>query len=130
MKTKLSLNVLACIYTIAIFNQISFAQNWKWQNPLPQGNSLSAIAFVDTKTGWAVGALGTILHTVDGGVTWTIQNSGTKVNLARVIFNNKSTGWSFGGSTLLHTTDGGKNWQSISPLEPNANYTALCFRFQ
>ncbi|MCK4548296.1 MAG: hypothetical protein KAW17_12745, partial [Candidatus Eisenbacteria sp.] len=42
---------------------------WFWQNPLPQGNSLSDVCFTDANTGTAVGAIGTILRTTDGGAT-------------------------------------------------------------
>lgn len=34
------------------------------------------LTFVDDSHGWAVGALGTILHTNDGGQTWTTQQRG------------------------------------------------------
>ena len=48
----------------------SFAQ-WEWQNPLPQGNTLNSVYFTDASTGYAVGVVGTILKTIDGGATWT-----------------------------------------------------------
>src|SRR6266849_268151 len=52
----------------------SLAQSgWFWQNPLPQGNPLMAVSFVDANTGTAVGEYGTILRTTDGGATWTLQ---------------------------------------------------------
>ena len=44
---------------------------WSWQNPLPQGNWLHGVDFVDVNTGTAVGDGGTILRTTDGGDTWT-----------------------------------------------------------
>jgi len=56
---------------------IAFAQ-WKWQNPLPQGNYLSCVKFVDANTGYAVGSGGTILKTTNGRVKWISQTSGTK----------------------------------------------------
>jgi len=37
---------------------------------------LHAIAMLDANTGWAVGELGTILGTIDGGKTWTSRKSG------------------------------------------------------
>ena len=36
--------------------------------------------FVDDKQGWAVGHDGVILHTGDGGETWTLQLSGRAAN--------------------------------------------------
>ena len=56
---------------------VGSAAQWVWQNPLPQGNALYAVAFVDTNNGTAVGGNGTILKTADGGNSWIIQSSGT-----------------------------------------------------
>ena len=28
---------------------------WFWQNPLPQGNTLNSVKFVNLSVGWAVG---------------------------------------------------------------------------
>jgi len=44
----------------------SSSRQWVWQNPLPQGNTLQDFSLVDTNTGFAVGARGTILKTTDG----------------------------------------------------------------
>jgi photosystem II stability/assembly factor-like uncharacterized protein len=39
---------------------------------------ICGLTFIDEYRGWAVGSLGTILHTRDGGQTWRIQHSGGK----------------------------------------------------
>ena len=46
--------------------------------PLPRASSLrsTGLSFVDDEHGWAVGALGTILATDDGGRTWRRQRTG------------------------------------------------------
>jgi photosystem II stability/assembly factor-like uncharacterized protein len=82
--------------------------------PLATG-SLNAIAFVDTRTGWAVGEGGAILNTANGGQTWNQQTSGVTGELEDVQFVNTTTGWAVG--SILHTTDGGQNWtpQSADP---------------
>lgn len=44
-----------------------------WQNvteKIPTRAWLKKCAFVDEKSGWIVGSVGTVLHTVDGGETW------------------------------------------------------------
>jgi photosystem II stability/assembly factor-like uncharacterized protein len=60
------------------------------QQASPTTNHLEGVAFVDQRTGWAVGGSwplgenheeGTILHTDDGGNSWTRQSSGTKEGL-------------------------------------------------
>ncbi|HSW07635.1 WD40/YVTN/BNR-like repeat-containing protein [Aquabacterium sp.] len=88
---------------------------WCWQNPLPQGNPINSYAWLDGQRGWAVGSLGTILKTSDGGQTWATQTSGTRSNLGRVIFVNDRVGWVGGDNgLLLKTADGGSTWHSVS----------------
>jgi hypothetical protein len=40
------------------FQIISAQSAWKWQNPLPQGNTLNSISFIDSQYGWAVAESG------------------------------------------------------------------------
>jgi photosystem II stability/assembly factor-like uncharacterized protein len=58
-----------------IFHSPDFGQNWKAM-PTGQTLPLHALHFLDDKTGWAVGDMGTILGTTDGGQTWTAQHRG------------------------------------------------------
>ena len=82
-----------------------------WSVLLGPSPSLRDVAFVNTATGWAVGDLGTILKTTDGGVNWTAQNSGSTATLLAVDFIDLSTGWAVGsGGIILKTVDGGTNW--------------------
>ena len=49
----------------------------RWQQAqVPVRTSLTAVQFVNDKTGWAVGHLGVVLHTADGGKTWVKQLDG------------------------------------------------------
>ncbi len=94
--------------------------SWQWLNPLPQGNPLFAVSFVDENIGTAVGDNGTILRTTNGGVTWALQSSGTKSLLFGVCFTDANTGTAVGGSVtlqgqsavILRTSDGGATWTS------------------
>ena len=90
----------------------SLAQSgWVWQNPLPQGNTLNAVAELDSQTAIAVGDGGTMLRTTDAGLTWTVQTSGTTNTLRGVSFADASTGWAVGDAgTILRTGDGGLTW--------------------
>ena len=58
----------------AVVRMQTAGRGWEWQNPLPQGNAISAIRFAGDKLhGWAVGADGVILYTSDGGFRWETQ---------------------------------------------------------
>src|SRR5688500_6642726 len=74
---------------------------WVWQNPLPQGNTLLAVSFVDAETGTAVGSHGTILRTNDGGATWRRQTSGTTMMLNAVHFTDAMTGTVVGDQATI-----------------------------
>ncbi len=76
------------------------------------GTSMDAVFFIDNTTGWAVGMLGEIIHTTNGGVSWTPQTSGvTSYTLTGVYFVDANTGWAVSdGGDIINTTDGGATW--------------------
>ena len=51
------------------------SSGWQWGNPLPQGNSIAAMSFSGS-SGYAAGEFGTLLHTTDGGTTWSGLSAG------------------------------------------------------
>lgn len=80
--------------------------------------------------GWAVGAMGTLLITKNGGKKWEKISLNSDADLYRVKFVNKNEGWVAGGririaetnegmrhdqrggfAYIYHTKDGGKTWQ-------------------
>jgi len=84
---------------------------WNWKSPLPQGNLLLKVQFIDSLRGWAVGNYGTLLHTTTGGSTWYEQEFGRTDNLLDISMISSTEGWSVGDNgTILHTIDGGDNW--------------------
>jgi photosystem II stability/assembly factor-like uncharacterized protein len=88
---------------------------WCWQQPLPQGNTLNDHLFLDDLHGWAVGELGTVMVTVDGGTTWQRQQTGTQLPLSSVTFVNAQVGWVTAvNGQFLKTTDGGTTWTLVS----------------
>ncbi len=85
--------------------------NWVWQNPLPQGNSLVCVFFLDKNTGWAAGSKGMLLKSTDGGSSWSIQQTGMTKNLGKVHFINQNTGYILSDTSVYYkTTNGGNNW--------------------
>jgi photosystem II stability/assembly factor-like uncharacterized protein len=74
-------------------------------------NNLRGVSFSDANNGTAVGQLGTILRTTDGGANWVQQTSGTTNELRCVSFTDADNGTVVGQfGTILRTTDGGANW--------------------
>jgi photosystem II stability/assembly factor-like uncharacterized protein len=75
-------------------------------------DDLFSASFPNEKEGWASGRWGCMLHTGDGGKTWTRQNTGTDLTLSSVFFVDPKNGWAVGEEGLiLHTADGGKTWE-------------------
>src|SRR6266851_3341498 len=99
----------------------TYPSNWFWyplavnpQNRPPTDHIfLDSIAVIPGSSGKSlavVGTYGTILHTTDGGASWSLQKNGTE-GLWSVTFPNAQTGWAVGpNGTILHTTDGGASW--------------------
>jgi photosystem II stability/assembly factor-like uncharacterized protein len=74
----------------------------------------NSICFTSTWRGWICGAEGALWRTVDGGLTWTSQDTGRSEDLLKVRFADSSHGFIVGGSGLiLRTVDAGESWQTI-----------------
>ncbi|HEY6907431.1 MAG TPA: YCF48-related protein [Ignavibacteriaceae bacterium] len=93
-------------------NNICFAQ-WFWQNPLPQGNTISKIEFIDSSTGWMAGDFGKILKTTNGSEDWKFQFSSTEKFIYDLSFVDENEGWGCCQSgVIIHTSDGGETWET------------------
>jgi photosystem II stability/assembly factor-like uncharacterized protein len=77
---------------------------------------LTAVKFIDAKTGWCVGYGGLIMHTIDGGRTWSRQPVPTHEHFLSVSFFDDQNGFAAGlNGALVHTSDGGKSWIIQAP---------------
>src|SRR5947209_4219521 len=107
MKFNLTVGVL-CLMALLTENM---SAQWNWQSPLPQGNTLLEVQFVDTSQGWCVGEDGTILHTTTGGATWYEQEFARTDNVLGICMVSDAEGWAVGDNgIILHTTDSGDDW--------------------
>ncbi len=111
----------------AVFEPVSYAEDL----------DLRSVFFVDEDTGWAAGEAGTILHTVDGGESWTAQLGGDPHGAESPIddlrFLDRNTGWAVGAAEvtvqrkLLGTTDG-RTWRQVGVVgTPLGSYTDYAF---
>lgn len=110
-------------FLLSFSNVLLFSQNdWSWQNPLPQGNTLYSVSFADSLIGWAVGEHGTIIKSTDGGETWSLQQSTITERLHSVhAFNENSVYAVSENGTVLKTTDGGESWNAQSGSQSGIN---------
>jgi len=79
---------------------------------------MNAISFANERDGWAVGALGSVFATRDGGVSWDTMSRPTANSLRAVFVLSSSEVWAAGeNGTVIHTRDGGRMWE----LEETSN---------
>lgn len=85
-----------------------------WQQvQVPTQSTLTAVTFINSLSGWAVGHDGVILHSSDGGLTWEIQQFLPHIQkpLLDVAFKNAKEGVALGAYGLFYrTVDGGNTW--------------------
>ena len=74
------------------------------------------VYFVSKDEGWVTGAAGTVLHTRDGGTTWTAELGGDPQakgeEIKHVFFVDPTHGWVQAWNTMFRTTDG-QSWQQV-----------------
>lgn len=122
--------------------------SWR-QAVTPVSTTMTSVSFVDARLGWAAGHAGMILHTTDGGATWTLQADGRGIarqvqaslsdqdtRMAAVAaqlvadgpdkpfldihFSDARHGVAVGAYGLaFKTADGGRSWQSFMHQVPN-----------
>jgi photosystem II stability/assembly factor-like uncharacterized protein len=82
----------------------------------PVNSTLRSCIMVDSQYGWATGDDGVIIHTSNGGISFTVQTNPVSYYTNDIFFLNRRLGWIVsnevlpGGSTIITTTNGGLNW--------------------
>ena len=87
---------------------------WCWKSPLPQANGINGVWGSGSQT-WAVGKNGTILR--HDGRVWSLEQSGTNVELGAVSGTSDTNVWAAGGRSVLRFD--GKRWQRVGADLPH-----------
>lgn len=81
----------------------------------PIHSILYDIYFTNPSNGFVIGWNGALLHTSDGGTSWTKKIKQTEDYLRSITFINEKTGIIVGGGgTILRSKNSGLNWEPIS----------------
>ncbi|GKS62667.1 hypothetical protein YTPLAS21_21250 [Candidatus Nitrosocosmicus sp.] len=104
-----------------------FSQGWQWQNPLPFGDAIEKVYFVDDQHGWILPKNATLLRTADGGGNWELLH--INILFTDIHFINPLEGWGIGRPqfvpeikrNIYHTVDGGLSWE-IQLADTNVYY--------
>lgn len=112
----------ACGYLGVIFRTTN---GLTWTQQVEAGanvlSNLSCIDMVSDTVGWAGGNSGNNRRTVDGGLTWVNQASGTYAGRTGISFSDNQNGWAStttplgggecpAGCPMRYTSDGGSSW--------------------
>ena len=126
------------IFTVKILKTDNGGATWTLQ-ALPvgcegfQGNDISA---VNHRIAWAAMSLnkgatidGGILHTADGGASWTIQtlpDGMTNRQIKNIKGVSPTEAWAVSiGGDVLHTTDGGVSWTIVEVKDVDGNIITM-----
>lgn len=89
--------------------------------------TLSAVYFIDEREGWIGGEGGAVLHTTDGGATWTAcPITGAKM-VRELWFDRKLRGAALSDRGLHVTHDGGNTWQ-LAESDAGCGWSAFACR--
>lgn len=93
--------------TKGVWEPVNYSQDLK----------LNDVFFVSPDVGWVAGDAGTILHTTDGGATWTAQLGGDPSAqdppIQWIRFLDARHGWALQHYGILLRTTDGENWERI-----------------
>lgn len=105
--------ICTCFFFFSLNSLIS-QKNWEWQNPFPQGNHLRGSASPAKDVIIMVGDNGTILKSVNGGITWKQQRTRIREDLYAVSFIDENTGMAVGtNGIILKTHNCGESWDKL-----------------
>ena len=82
--------------------------DWTHQAPLPTGLDLRGVHAVSPTEVWAIGDDGVLVHSIDGGSSWSVHDLDSE-SMWALFFLDASHGWAVGNG-FFHTTDGGATW--------------------
>lgn len=106
--------ILLTIALIFGINSVLFSQSgWIWQNPLPQGNNMSNLQFVNPTTAYAM-CFNSVMKSTNAGSNWNIYYTNHSQNNTSLQFINETTGFIVSDSGIvLKTVNGGVNWSVL-----------------
>jgi photosystem II stability/assembly factor-like uncharacterized protein len=111
------LALLPAILSLSIASFVSAQSIWEWQNPPPQGNTLTDVDVFNGNIAAACGDNATIIHSTDAGSTWDVVAlaGGSAKRLNGVCVINSSIISAVGNDgTILRSDDGGASWTLLS----------------
>jgi len=112
----------------SIYRSTNNGQSWE-QVYSDTALALRGVSFSSPRNGWAAGGYirpptwpGVMIHTTDGGDSWTAQGSDTLGSVGYAFALNDSVCWASGFARLYRTTDAGAHWTFLAVAEFQSMY--------
>jgi photosystem II stability/assembly factor-like uncharacterized protein len=102
--------VLAALLLAGSPASAAVSGTWTKQSPVFTGATLNSVEALSSTEAWIAGTSGTVMHTSDGGATWTQQSVGTTEPIYKVAFKDAQHGWATSNNAVYFTTNGGATW--------------------
>lgn len=85
--------------------------------------------FIDDQNGWIVSyGTGRLLHTADGGDTWSVQSQLDSIFWESIFFTSPKEGWICGeNGSLSRTDDGGDTWRRVAVAPATVAFYGISF---
>ncbi|MBM3237157.1 T9SS type A sorting domain-containing protein [Candidatus Poribacteria bacterium] len=120
------------VLTILCFliSSVTSLQAWEILQQSGFSQALGDIFFIDEQKGWATGYQGVIIHTQDGGKTWSQQKVELPCDseLYNIYFADDKHGWVtgsyvMGDGFILNTSNGGETWKIFKTKDMEMPYS-------
>ncbi|MEP7109170.1 MAG: YCF48-related protein [Ferruginibacter sp.] len=86
---------------------------WIGFDGLRYGNDIYSVYFLSRDTGFAVGLLGRIIKTINGGINWSAYSTFTYLPVTAASFGTSTTGYAANWNNLFKTIDKGQTWDTL-----------------
>ncbi len=102
------------VYNFDLYRTSDGGLTWYLIHSRISNDNLVGFFATSVKEAWVVGEQGVLLHTGDGGRTWSrrVLNSG-QGEIRSIRFAGSAIGWLFGSIGLYLTTDSGNKWKKL-----------------
>lgn len=93
-------------------------RGWCWQQPIAAAAVVNDVHFADGLHGLAVGELGRVLATGDGGASWQLLPNAGAETLRWVRLWDAQLAYAISArtNTLLRSSDGGRHWKAVGTI--------------